>query len=71
MSPGLGPESGVLLGAITAYWVLTGTDSEALLPWFMGASFLGRPLSRTPALGLGFHESENPLPHKAIGGVQL
>lgn len=70
MSPGMDPESGVL-GATAAFWVLTGTDSGALLLWFMGASFLGRPLSRTPALGLGFQESENSLPHKAVGGAQF
>lgn len=62
------PESGVL-GAIAACWVLAGTDLGTLLTWFMGASFLGRPLSRTPALGLGFQGSEDLLTHRAVGGA--
>lgn len=49
--------SGVLV-VIAACWILTGMDLEALLTWFMRASFLERPLLRTPALGLGFQGLE-------------
>lgn len=39
--------------------------------WFTGASFLGRPLSRAPALGLGFHgysSCSQPMGRKLFGG---